>query len=287
MALASACGIAASLLCVAQAQDRATNLNHSQPPFRIFGHSYYVGTRDVSAVLIASPSGAVLIDGALAESAPQITDNIIALGVRLDAVKLIVNSNVHSDHAGGIAELQRRTGATVAASSWSARVLRTGRKDPGDPQFATATPPPPRVPSVRTIRDGEVLQAGDVTVTAHMTGGHTPGGTSWTWRTCEDRCLDLVYADSLTSVSADGFRFSDSSAYRQGVSDFARSFAFLRTVSCDILLTTHPEASDFWGRVARRTAGADDALLDRSQCARLADRADMQLQRRLASEHGR
>ena len=44
---------------------------------------------------------------------------------------------------------------------------------------------------------------------AHLTPGHTHGGTSWSWRSCEKgRCLDLVYADSQTPISAAEFSFS-------------------------------------------------------------------------------
>jgi metallo-beta-lactamase class B len=89
-----------------------------------------------------------------------------------------------------------------------------------------------------------------------MTAGYSPGGTTWTWRSCEDaRCLDLVYADSQTPVSADGFRFSDSPAYRSAVADFERGFRTLETLSCDILVTPHPSASALWERLEGSAAG--------------------------------
>jgi metallo-beta-lactamase class B len=275
------------VFALAHAQEPAS-WTQPQTPIRIFGNTYYVGTRGLSAILITSPTGAVLIDGVVRESASDIASNITSLGVRLADIKLIVNSHAHNDHAGGIAELQRRTGATVAALPWSAEVLRSGRKHKADPQFETSTPASERVARVKTIRDGEVLRAGGVTITAHKTGGHTPGSTTWTWRSCEEnRCVDIVYADSLTPVSADGFRFSDNKTYPDVVDDFTKGFAFLRTASCDILLTPHPEASDLWGRIARRDGGERDALIDRTQCARYADRADAQLQKRLATERAR
>jgi metallo-beta-lactamase class B len=272
----------------AHAQDQPSSWTEPQRPVRIFGNTWYVGTRGLSAILITSPTGAVLIDGAMRESASGIASNITSLGVRLEDIKLIVNSHAHNDHAGAIAELQRRTGATVAALPWSAEALRSGRKHRGDPQFDTPVPPPDRVAKVKTIRDGEALHAGGVTITAHKTGGHTPGSTTWTWRSCEDdRCVDIVYADSLTAVSADGFRFTDNKTYPQAIDDFNKGYAFLRSANCDILVTPHPEASDFWGRIAKRDAGERDALIDRSQCARYADRADAQLQKRLATERAK
>src|SRR5215510_11455439 len=96
--------------------------NVPQAPFRIYGKTYYVGTHELSAILIASDQGLVLIDGALTESAPQIADHIRVLGFRPEDIKLILNSHVHFDHAAGIAGLQKLSGAKVAASPWSAQV---------------------------------------------------------------------------------------------------------------------------------------------------------------------
>src|SRR3954467_8247614 len=84
--------------------------NLPQAPLRLFGNTYYVGTKNLSSILITSPSGHVLIDGALPESAPLILANIKTLGFEPRDVKLILNSHAHYDHAGGIAELRRATG---------------------------------------------------------------------------------------------------------------------------------------------------------------------------------
>lgn len=155
-----------------------------QQAFRIYGNTYYVGTHGLSSVLIASEGGHVLIDGALPESAPLIAANIRSLGFRIQDVKLILNSHAHFDHAGGIAELQRLSGARVAASRWTADVMKKGEVPRDDPQFG-ALRPIARVARVETFEDGETLRAGSLAVTAHLTPGHTPGGTSWTWRSCE------------------------------------------------------------------------------------------------------
>ena len=182
--------------------------NVPQRPFRIFGNTYYVGTHGLSVILITSPKGHVLIDGALPESAPQILANIRALGFRTEDVKRILNSHAHFDHAGGIGPLSAATGATVLASPWSAKVIESGEPLRDDPQFGLILPYP-RAERVKTIADGEVVKVGDLEVVAHFTGGHTPGGTTWTWQACEaSRCLHVVYADSQTPVSNDDFRFA-------------------------------------------------------------------------------
>jgi metallo-beta-lactamase class B len=262
--------------------------NRPQQPFRVYGNTYYVGPHGLTSILLTSKSGHVLIDGALPESVPQIVANIRSLGFRIEDVKLIVNSHVHFDHGGGIAELQRLSGAKVAASPWSAEVLTKSGVGKGDPQFGSIAPVA-LVPRADALRDGQTLRVGDIKLTAHFTPGHTPGGTSWTWKSCEGaRCLSLVYSDSMTPVSSDGFRFSDSREYPTAVQDFEKSFAFLRTTPCDILLTSHPDASGLWQRLESRQRGVrPDAVVSPNACKELAERAAEQLRRRLESEKGR
>jgi metallo-beta-lactamase class B len=262
--------------------------NKPQRPFRIYGNAYYVGPRGLTSILLTSRAGHVLLDGALPESAPQIAANIRTLGFRVEDVKLIVNTHVHFDHGGGISELQRLSGARVAASPWSAEVLTKSGVGKGDPQFGVI-PPVAVVPRAETLRDGQTLRVGDIRLTAHFTPGHTPGGTSWTWKSCEGgRCLNLVYSDSMTPVSAEGFRFSDSREYPAAVRDFEKSFAFLRSTPCDNLLTSHPEASGLWQRLEGRERGVrPDPLVEPNACKELAERAAEQLRRRLESEKAR
>jgi metallo-beta-lactamase class B len=268
--------------------DNCPEWNRPQQPFRVYGNTYYVGPRGLTSILLTSKGGHVLLDGALPESVPQIVANIRSLGFRIEDVKLIVNSHVHFDHGGGIAELQRLSGAKVAASPWSAEVLTKSGVGRGDPQFGSIIPVA-LVPRADTLRDGQTLRVGDIRLTAHFTPGHTPGGTSWTWKSCEGkRCLNLVYSDSMTPVSADGFRFTDSSEYPAAVKDFEKSFAFLKTTPCDILLTSHPDASGLWQRLEGRGRGVKpDPLVAPNACKELAGRAAEQLRNRLEIEKKR
>ena len=260
--------------------------NETQKPFRVYGNTYYVGVRGVSSILITSEAGHILIDGDFAESAAKIAASIGELGFRIADVKLILNSHVHQDHAGGIAELQRLSGATVAASAASAKVLSQGRAGADDPQFGSLRGIAP-VARVRLVQDRETLHVGPLALTAHLTPGHTPGGTTWTWISCErQRCLNMVYADSLTPVSAEGFLFTHNTTYPGVLEDFDRSFRTLDSLPCDILLTPHPEVSGLWERLTRREQGAEDAFIDNTACRRLADSSRAQLQVRVAHERG-
>jgi metallo-beta-lactamase class B len=284
--------ILAAAFTSAQAQDatscpKCEQWNVSQQPFQIYGNTYYVGVHGLSSILITSPGGDILIDGDLEESAPKILANIRTLGFRIEDVKLILNSHVHYDHAGGIAELRRLSGARVAGSPFTAHALESGHSSKDDPQYGIL-PPIRKVAGVQVLKDGQTVRVGPLALTAHFTPGHTPGGTTWTWQSCQkERCLNMVYADSLSPVSADSFRFSDSQTYPTVRQDFERSFAILNSLPCDILLTPHPDISDMWERLAKRDNGDPDAFVDTTACSRFAATSRENLAKRLASEAGK
>jgi len=258
--------------------------NLSQKPFRVYGNTYYVGVHGLSSILVTSPQGHVLIDGDLEESEPKIAANIQALGFRIKDVKLILNSHVHYDHAGGIAGLQKLSGAQVAASPFTAHALRTGKSGPDDPQYEIQRPIKP-VAKVRVIKDGETLHVGPLALTAHFTPGHTPGGTSWTWQSCDqDHCLNMAYVDSLTAVSAPSFHFSSNTTYPTVRADFEKSFATVAALPCDILLTPHPGVSDVFGRLDKRDQGDANAFVDPGMCKQLAQSSKVDFDKRLAEE---
>ena len=261
--------------------DRAA-WNAPQAPFRIYGDTWYVGPHGLSSILVDTGHGLALFDGDLPESAPQIEAHIRELGFHVRDVKWIFNSHTHIDHAGGIAALQSASGAQVLASRAGARALESGGADPADPLYGSVPDYSP-VRQVRTVRDGETLHLGSVGITAHYTPGHTPGSTSWTWMSCEGaRCLHMVYADSLSAISAPAFRFSDHPRY---LASFRKSIATVAALPCDILLTPHPDASEFWRRVRHGKSGAGaPQLIDGGACRRYAASAREGLRARLVQE---
>lgn len=281
----------ASLLLVTllPAQERPSSCNGcptwnvAQPSFRLYGNTYYVGTHGLSALLITSEKGHILIDAGLPESAPRIVENIRALGFRVEDIQLIVNSHVHFDHGGGLAELQALSGARVAASAWTADVMRRGIVPRDDPQHGVIIASPKIATKVETFKDGETLTLGALSVTAHLTPGHTPGGTSWTWKACENnRCLNFVYADSLTAVSAEGYLYSHRKQYPHA-EDFESSFRFLESIPCDVLVTPHPEAGELWDHLAMRPTNPN-ALVNPNACRSLGAGLREKLRLRLAGE---
>ena len=268
--------------------DSCATWNAPQAPFRVFGNTYYVGPAGLASVLVTSPDGHVLLDGALPQSAAGIEANIRALGFRPEDIRLIVASHAHFDHVGGIAALARLSGARVAASAPAARALEHGNLFPEDPQFGfgpvgTAFPP---VPYVTVVGDGEALHVGALTVTSHLTPGHTPGSTTWTWRACEaGPCLDVVYADSLTAVAAPGFRFTGDGGHPSLVDTFRQSLATVERLPCDILLTVHPEFSHVTEKLAKRAATpGTNPFIEPGACRAYVREARETLETRIATE---
>jgi len=288
LALCVSAGAAPNLLNAAVLSAAAAKWNQSQKPQRIYGDTYYVGVAGLSSILIHGKDGAILIDGDLPQSATKIEASIRALGFDLHDVKVILNSHAHMDHAGGIAQLQRDSGATVLASPNSAQAMRAGHVSADDPQAAFAdTADFPAVADVREIADGEIVRVGALALTAHFTPGHTPGSTSWTWRECEkDRCLNIVYADSLSAMAAPGFRFSGDAEHADRSASFHHSIDLVGALPCDILITTHPDVADVPQKLAKLAAGAQpNPFIDNAACKALAHDAAANLDERLAKEH--
>jgi len=258
--------------------------NADQAPFRIFGNSYFVGVRGLSSVLVTSPDGHILIDGALPQSAPVIAKHIEQLGFKVGDVKVILNSHVHYDHAGGIAELQKLSGAKVIASDIAAKVLRTGKVDRSDPQFGVLKPYP-AAKSVEALGARDTVEVGKLQLHVIHTPGHTPGGTSWTWKSCEaERCLNIVYGDSLNAISDDSFRYSGDPRYPNASSDIRASIATIAAVPCDILIAAHPDFTGLLTAIGPQGDGDRSQLIDSSACQRYAAAGRQRFEKRLEDE---
>ena len=252
------------------------DFNKPAPPVRIHANTYLVGSCGISSILIVGDQGDILIDGGTEADADLIADNIRALGYRPEDIRFILTSHEHYDHVGGIAKLQRLSGATVVTSAAAAKVISSGSPAADDPQFGTLKTFPPAQPG-RIVRDGDEVRLGNLMVTAIATPGHTAGAMSWRWISCDGGvCRTIVYADSLTPVSAANYRFSDHPAV---VAAFRASLAKIAASPCEILLTPHPDASDLPHRLA-----LGKPLFDQDACKNYAAGLTKQLDDRLAKE---
>lgn len=247
------------------------------PPAHVFGNTWYVGTCGITALLVSSTRGHVLVDAGMPAAAPLVAANIKTLGFEISDVRWIVGGHEHFDHGGGIAELARLSGAKVAGIAPWAAVMNSGKPDASDPQYDLLIKEPlPPVNVDRVLADGDRVMAGATEVTAHATPVHSPGSTSWTWKSCEGSdCRTITYADSVSTISADGYRFNRHpdriAAIRSGLTRVA-------ALPCGVLLTPHPSASN---QMARMAAGLAE---DSKACAAYAAGAAARFATRLAAD---
>jgi metallo-beta-lactamase class B len=224
-------------------------------PFRIAGNLYYVGANDATSYLITGPDGHVLLDGGYPGTAPMIMASIARLGFDIRDVKVLLNSEPHFDHAGGLAALQKSSGAQLWASEASARALAAGGDDP-DVAFPwrlltwAIRYPAPRVD--HRFADRDTIRVGPVALTAHITGGHTRGCTSWSFPIRDgDRILNVVSACSLVVL--------EMSRYPGQQADFERTFRVLRSLPVDIWLTEHARLFGRYRKFAARDTAKNPA----------------------------
>jgi metallo-beta-lactamase class B len=226
------------LLCPVMAKAQLTpewkSWNNPVQPARIIGNLYYVGASDVSAFLITTPKGHILIDGGFDETVPLIQASMKQLGFKIEDVKILLNSHAHADHAGGLATLKQLTGAKLFASKADAELLANGGK--GDFQWGDRLAFKP-VKVDRTFQDKETVELGDVKLTARLTPGHTKGATTWTLKVKQgDKVFDVVI---ISSASIPGYTLTNNSKYPKIIEDYAHTFQVLKSLPCDVFLGPH------------------------------------------------
>jgi metallo-beta-lactamase class B len=246
-------------------------------PFRIAGNFYYVGANDISAFLVTGPAGHVVLDAGYPSTAAMILASIAKLGFDIKDVKVLLNSEPHPDHAGGLAVLQEASGAELWASEASADAIAAGGDDPDLilPLRALIRIGLLSYPAARVdhrFKDGDTIRVGPIALTAHITGGHTRGCTSWSFPVRDgDRVLNVV------SVCDPGVL--GTLRYPEQAADRERSLRVLRSLPADVWVTNHARP---WGRyrkfVASRSAkNAVDPFIDPDGYRAYIDRAEAEL----------
>jgi metallo-beta-lactamase class B len=234
-----------------------TDDNKPVAPFRIAGNLYYVGAIEIASYLITTPEGHFLLDGGYVETAPQIERNITELGFKLTDVKFLLNSHAHCDHAGGLAELKKVTGAKLLASEGDAPLLRSGGH--GDFRFGDRLAFPPIEPD-KIVHDGESIQLDNQIMIAHLTPGHTKGCTTWTTKIRDgNKVYDVVFVGSQSVLD---YKFVGQESYPGITHDFEKSFALLNHLPCDIFLASHGSLFHFTEKHDRLIHGDANAFID-------------------------
>lgn len=219
------------------------------PPAHIHGKSWYLGTCGITVVLVETSAGLVLIDTGPEDAAPHVLANIRALGFDPRQVKWLLMTHEHFDHVGGMAAIQQATGATLVVSPLAMAAMQSGKADPHDPQAALLAKYPMAPARIGMVLPPPgVLTIGKTRFTMHATPTHSPGSSSWTWRSCEKgKCLTIAYADSTSTISSDDYRFSD---HPDRVERARFGLRVMEQMPCDLLLTPHPSGSNLLDRLS-------------------------------------
>jgi metallo-beta-lactamase class B len=288
-----ALGVAAALVMFLGYQwQAAIKRNRSVPdePFNIAGNLYYVGSTGITAFLLTGPSGHILIDGGYPETAPLIIGSIRKLGFNIKDVKVLLNTHAHFDHSGGLRELQDSSGAQLWISEGDAALIAGGGR--GDRVYGplrflgVGRFPAPRID--HRFKSDTTIRVGPIAVTAHVTAGHTPGCTSWSFPVHHgDR--DLLAVDICSLSLLPFMSFVEPESYPGIRADFERSFTTLRGLPADIFLGAHGSFFDLERkrRASATTKDPVDAFIDRAGYLEYIDAMEKRFRDELAREQKR
>ena len=232
-------------------------------PRRIIGNIYYVGSNLISSFLIVTPAGHILIDTGPIQMLRQIEANIERLGFKAKDVKLLLNSHAHFDHCGGFAEFKRQTGATIVASKLDGELMMRGGR--GDFYWGDELSYEPITPD-RFVADGERVELGGISLTAHLTPGHTKGCTSWSMRANENGQVYEVL--DLCGLTVSPYKLTNNKQYPNIIEDAQTSIIRLRDMHVDVLLASHGFWFDLAGKAARQKEGDPNPFIDPGELSR-------------------
>jgi metallo-beta-lactamase class B len=221
------------------------------PPHQVAGNIYYVGTRTLSAFLIVTPAGNILMNSTYERNVGTIRKSIEQLGFKFADTKILIGNHAHNDHMEGDAMVKELTGAQVIVMAEDQPPI-LAMKPGGKPH-----------PLDRVIHDGDTIMLGNVTLTAHLTAGHTPGATTWTMPVEENgKKYQVVFFSSLRSPGV---------LTPPVIEQMTRAFAAVRRLPCDIPLGDHPAEYGMTEKFAKRKLGGVNPFIDPAGCFTEAD----------------
>jgi metallo-beta-lactamase class B len=219
------------------------------PGFKIAGNLYYVGTADLAVYLINTPQGNILINSDFKEDLPAIQKSIAQLGFKYADTKILLISHAHGDHDEGTAVIARQTGAKLMVM------------DADVPEEQSTAPGRPGAHVDRVLHDGSTVDLGGVTLTAHLTPGHTKGCTTWTMPVRDGaRTLNAVIVGS-PNVNP-GYYLVGNKSYPQIADDYGKTFVVLKSLPCDLFLGAHGAYFGMLAKYQKIQPGAANPFID-------------------------
>jgi len=219
------------------------------PAFKIAGNLYYVGTADLAVYLINTPQGNILINSDFNQDLPVIKKSIEQLGFKYSDTKIVLISHAHGDHDEGTGVIKQETGAKLMVMD----------ADVAAEQSTASGRPGAQVD--RVLHDGATVELGGARLVAHLTPGHTPGCTTWTMQVQDGtRKLNAVIIGS-PNVNP-GYILVGNKNYPRIAEDYAKGFAVLKSLPCDLFLGAHGAYFGLKAKYEKMKTGSKDAFVD-------------------------
>ena len=186
-------------------------------PIKLFDNLYYIGTSFVSAYLLVTSDGLIMIDALYEDYTAQALTSIRELGLDPADIRYLLVTHGHQDHAGGIDEVRKASsGVKVAmsAADWTLAGIT--------PEF--------------TYTDGDELTLGDTHIRFFVTPGHTPG------------VLSMQFTVRDGAASHEAFLFGGHNVTSNKAEDFAAMITSVQKLQAalsgiEVNLTSHPWAA--------------------------------------------
>ena len=236
-------------------------------PFKVFDNVYFVGVCWVSAWLLVSPQGVILIDTLHEPHVSTLLDNIRKVGVDLKDIRYVLITHGHSDHAGGAYKLKPHMP--------NAKFVMTQRG--WDEAFAgTKAPfigPWQMIDQEIVVKDGDQIALGDTVVRVYETPGHSFGTASYGYDVRDGQ--NVYHAITVGGLGLNAIRsLAQVEAYVSSVKRL-QALADQPDMPITVHLTTHPFFDELFETAAKlksRKPGDANSLVDPAKFKRsLAD----------------
>jgi metallo-beta-lactamase class B len=269
--------------------NRPDNDNHRRDPVRLIDNIWWVGHSQVGSFLITTPDGLILFDSTSTVEVNWMVENIVKAGFHLSDIKYIINSHPHEEHIGGLAALQRLLPeAKIITSRATAEILATGGKSDFrnilDTEGARFFEP---VKVDGFIGHQETLSLGGVTLTAHLTPGHTTGTTTWSLKVKDKgKTYDAVIMGGVSSSGIDRAPLLNNELYPDIKNDFEESFRYLKAMNCDIYLEARAISFKMEEKLAKIESEENQVtpFVDPKECENYIEFYELRFKKQLADE---
>ncbi|SDE10366.1 Glyoxylase, beta-lactamase superfamily II [Paenibacillus sp. UNCCL117] len=194
---------------------------------------------DCNVYLLDGGEECALIDAGGGLEPERIEAHIEASGFRMERVRTLVLTHAHADHAAGAAYFQKTYGMKVIAAAEAAPWLEGGDMDKTSLRHAQrgGVYPPgfvfPPCPVARTVREGDEIAIGDLTLRVIDSPGHARGHICLLWEEGGQRSLfagDTVFAGGKVVIQY---------IWDCRIDEYAATLAKLHALGADRLFPGH------------------------------------------------